>query len=359
MAAELILKDLAKVFLSRGEKVIAVDNLNLEVPKGKLVTLLGPSGCGKTTTLRMIGGLEIPSEGEISLEGQDITYLPPQRRDTVTVFQSYGLFPHMSIFENVAFGLRVRRVPRREMQQRVAETLSLVGLTGLERRSPGQLSGGQQQRVALARALVLEPKVLLFDEPLSNLDAKLRVETREHIRRIQKSLQITSIYVTHDQAEAMSISDEVAVMNGGRLQQIGPPYEIYAHPVNRFVADFIGRASFLKAQVIGADGGHMKIALVGDVKLDIPATPGVKPGDHVVAVVRPEAVDVVPQAEGDETAKIIAAHYTGSVATYRLSLPGEEIIEVEVMNPQEKGFLPEGTLVGVRFHRQSVHLLKE
>jgi iron(III) transport system ATP-binding protein len=359
MAAELVLKDLTKTFVGKGEKVIAVDNMNLEVSKGELVTLLGPSGCGKTTTLRMIGGFELPTMGEISMEGKSITYLPPQRRDTATVFQSYGLFPHMSIFENVAFGLKVRKVSRTEIQRRVMETLSLVGLTGLEKRSPGNLSGGQQQRVALARALVLEPKVLLFDEPLSNLDAKLRIETREHIRRIQRSLHITSIYVTHDQAEAMAISDQIAVMNGGQLQQIGPPYEIYAHPANRFVADFIGRASFLKAQVVGAGEGQLTVQLIENVKLDIPAIPGVKPGDHVVAVVRPEAVDLVPEGQGDATATVVFAHYTGSVATYKILLRGEETIQVEVMNPQEKGFLAEGTRIGVRFHRQSVHLLKE
>jgi len=360
MAAELILRDLTKVFSGKGEQVVAVDKMNLQVSEGQLVTLLGPSGCGKTTTLRMIGGLEIPTQGEISLDQKTITYLPPQRRDTATVFQSYGLFPHMSIFENVAFGLKVRRRPRKEIRERVLETLSLVGLTGLEKRSPNHLSGGQQQRVALARALVIEPKVLLFDEPLSNLDAKLRVETREHIRRIQRSLHITSIYVTHDQAEAMSISDQVAVMNGGLLQQIGPPYEIYAHPANRFVADFIGRANFLKADIVGGSRDRLEIRLIGNVELNIPATPGVSPGDRVVAVVRPEAVDVLPNAEeGDMTATVILAHYTGSLATYKLSLPGDEAIEVEVMNPQEKGFLPEGTAVGVRFHRQSVHLLRE
>ncbi len=359
MAAELILRDLTKTFEGKGEKVVAVDNMNLEVAEGKLVTLLGPSGCGKTTTLRMIGGFELPTEGEISMEGKTITYLPPQRRDTATVFQSYGLFPHMTIFENVAFGLKVRRISRQDIQRRVAATLALVGLTGLEKRSPGNLSGGQQQRVALARALVLEPKVLLFDEPLSNLDAKLRIETREHIRRIQKSLHITSIYVTHDQAEAMAISDEIAVMKGGQLQQIGPPYEIYAHPANRFVADFIGRASFLKAQVLESIGDRLTVQLVQNVRLDIPAAPGVGPGDRVVAVVRPEAVDILGEGQGDAGAKVVLAHYTGSVATYRLLLPGEEVIQVEVMNPQEKGFLPEGTMVGVRFHRQSVHLLKE
>lgn len=359
MAAELILKDLTKVFMGKGEKIVAVDHMNLEVSKGKLVTLLGPSGCGKTTTLRMIGGLEIPVGGEIYLAGKAITYLPPQRRDTATVFQSYGLFPHMNIFENVAFGLKVRQVPRTEIKRRVQEVLSLVGLAGLDKRSPGHLSGGQQQRVALARALVVEPKVILFDEPLSNLDAKLRVETRDHIRRIQKSLGITSIYVTHDQSEAMAISDQISVMNTGRLQQIGPPYDIYAHPANRFVADFIGRANFLEAQVVDTGDEQLQIEFLDGISLDVPSIPGFEMGDKAVAVVRPEAVDVLPEGEGDVTATVVLAHYTGSLATYRLSLLDREPIEVEVMNPQENGFLPEGTVVGVRFHRQSIHLLKE
>ena len=359
MSAELILKDLTKVFTGKKERVVAVDHINLEVATGKLVTLLGPSGCGKTTTLRMIGGLEIPTQGEIHLEGKDITYLPPQHRNTATVFQSYGLFPHMNIFENIAFGLKIKHIPHSEIRRRVREALSLVGLTGLEERSPGHLSGGQQQRVALARVLVVEPKVLLFDEPLSNLDAKLRVETREHIRRIQKGLNITSIYVTHDQAEAMAISDQIAVMSGGQIQQIGPPYNIYSHPTNRFVADFIGRANFLDAQVIDAINEHFRIEIVGGVQLEVPALPDIRPGNKVAAVIRPEAVDVIADGKGDVTATVVLAHYTGSLATYKLSLTSGATLEVEVMNPQEKGFLTEGTKVGIRFHRQSIHLLKE
>lgn len=353
---ELVLEGLTKVFRGRGEEVVAVDRLNLTVQDGELVTLLGPSGCGKTTTLRLVGGFEDPTAGEVLLGGQRITHLPPQRRDTATVFQSYGLFPHMSVYENVAFGLKVRRLPRKEIRRRVMETLELVGLSGLEHRPPGQLSGGQQQRVALCRALVTEPKVLLFDEPLSNLDAKLRVETREQIRKIQKELGITSLYVTHDQAEAMSISDRVAVMNAGRLQQLGTPYEIYAHPANPFVADFIGRANFLPATVVGKEETGLIIQMVGK-SLVISVTGGFKPGDRVLAVVRPEAVDLVPPGDGDVDGEIVFPHYTGSRATYRLRLDSGELIEVEVLSPQEKGFLSEGERVGVSFHRKSIHLL--
>ncbi len=359
MPVEVRLENLTKVFRSHRDSVVAVDHLDLEVEKGELVTLLGPSGCGKTTTLRLVGGFEIPTEGEIYLGGKRVTHLPPQRRDTATVFQSYGLFPHMTVFENVAFGLRVRRLHRDEVRRRVREALKLVNLEGLERRYPRELSGGQQQRVALCRALVIEPKVLLFDEPLSNLDAKLRVETREQIRRLQKELNITSLYVTHDQAEAMAISDRIAVMNEGKLQQIGPPYEIYAHPANRFVADFIGRANFLAVRVVGAQDEQFEIELPGGVRLEVPAVTGLQAGDEAIAVVRPEAVDVLPEGQGDVTAEVTFAHYTGSLATYKLSLPTGETLEVEVLSPQEKGFLTEGTKVGLRFHRQSIHLLRE
>ncbi len=359
MPVEVRLQGLTKVFHSHREAVVAVDHLDLEVEKGELVTLLGPSGCGKTTTLRLVGGFEIPTAGEVYLGGKRVTHLPPQRRDTATVFQSYGLFPHMTVFENVAFGLKVRRLPREEVRRRVREALRLVNLEGLERRYPRELSGGQQQRVALCRALVIEPRVLLFDEPLSNLDAKLRVETREQIRKLQKELGITSLYVTHDQAEAMAISDRIAVMNEGRLQQIGPPYEIYAHPANRFVADFIGRANFLRARVVGSADGKLAVELAGGVRLEVPAVAGFEPGTEAVAVVRPEAVDILPEGEGDVTATVVFGHYTGSLATYKLALPSGEDLEVEVLSPQEKGFLPEGTRVGVRFHRQSIHLLEE
>lgn len=358
MAAELVLEGLTKVFRGRRETVVAVDHLNLSVDKGELVTLLGPSGCGKTTTLRMVGGFEDPSAGEIYLGGRSITRLPPQRRDTATVFQSYGLFPHMTVFENVAFGLKVRRLPRREVRKRVLAALERVGLTGLDRRPPSKLSGGQQQRVALCRALVLEPKVLLFDEPLSNLDAKLRVETREQIRRLQKELGITSLYVTHDQAEAMAISDRIVVMCRGLVQQVGTPYEIYAHPANTFVADFIGRANFLPARVLQAQGAEVELELPGDKRITVPNTAGVAPGETVVAVVRPEAVDLVPEGRGDLAGKVVLAHYTGSMATYQVELESGDLFNVEVLSPQEKGFMEPGIAVGVHLHRKSVHLLR-
>lgn len=357
MPSELVLQDLLKVFRGRGKPVVAVDHLNLEVAKGELITLLGPSGCGKTTTLRLVGGFEVPDAGEIYIAGQRVTHLPPQRRPTATVFQSYALFPHMSVFENVAFGLKVRRVPRAELRKRVHEVLSLVGLEGLEDRSPSKLSGGQQQRVALARVLVIKPQVLLFDEPLSNLDAKLRVETREHIRRIQKELGLTSLYVTHDQAEAMAISDRVAVMNQGRIQQVGTPQEVYLRPANAFVADFIGRANFLDALVLGKTPEAIEVELRAGVRLKVPGASDFAPGEKVKLVVRPEAVDLVAPDAGELRGEIILAQITGALANYRVALPSGETLEVEVLGALEKGVLPVGTQVGLRLRPKTLYLL--
>ena len=241
------LKNISKYFQSRdgSGEVRAVDAATVGIERGQFVTLLGPSGCGKTTTLRLIAGFEFPTYGDIVLDGKNINELPPNRRDMAMVFQSYAIFPHLNVFENIAYGLKIKRLSSQEIKQKVANVLTLTELQGLENRAPNQLSGGQQQRVALARALVMEPKVLLFDEPLSNLDAKLRVQMRSEIRRIQQELGITSVYVTHDQDEAMVLSDQIVVMNKGRVQQTGKAIEIYRHPQTRFVADFIGRANFL------------------------------------------------------------------------------------------------------------------
>src|SRR5215212_9613574 len=225
----LTLENISKVFPSRGNvgEVVAVHDVNLDIQKGELVTLLGPSGCGKTTTLRMIAGFEFPSEGRIVLDGLEINSLPPHKRGMSMVFQSYALFPHLTVFENIAYGLNVQRLNKKTILERVDRVLGLVHLEGYGARPPGQLSGGQQQRVALARALVMEPKVLLMDEPLSNLDAKLREEMRTEIRRIQKTLGITTVYVTHDQSEAMTLSDRIVVMNRGKIEQVAPPRQIY------------------------------------------------------------------------------------------------------------------------------------
>ena len=228
----LSLENLVKVFSARGGtgEVRAVNNVSLSIERGELVTLLGPSGCGKTTTLRLIAGFEFPTSGRIWLDGRDIKDLPPHRRDMSMVFQSYAIFPHLSVFENVAYGLNVQHLSQADIRRRVGRALELVALSGYENRAPNQLSGGQQQRVALARALVMEPKVLLMDEPLSNLDAKLREQMRGEIRRIQRQLGITSVYVTHDQVEAMTLSDRIVVMNEGKIDQVGTPNEVYRQP---------------------------------------------------------------------------------------------------------------------------------
>ena len=237
----------------------AVDDVSINIAPGQFVALLGPSGCGKTTTLRMIAGFESPDEGEIYLGDEAINALTPNKRDTAMVFQSYALFPHMNIFDNVAYGLKLRGVSKEEIRRRVFEMLDLVGLEGMENRYTNQLSGGQQQRVALARALVVEPGVLLFDEPLSNLDAKLRVQMRTEIRRIQQQLGITAVYVTHDQSEAMSIADTIIIMKKGIIAQMGSPREIYYNPDSEFVADFIGEANFIRGQVIDRQDGTLTV----------------------------------------------------------------------------------------------------
>jgi putative spermidine/putrescine transport system ATP-binding protein len=237
----LVLCDLCK---SYGD-ALAVDRLNLEIEKGELVAFLGPSGCGKTTSLRVLAGLTPASSGQIIMNGQDLTDMPPYRRDMGLVFQSYALFPHLDVARNVAFGLEMRKVPRGEIATRVAEAIALVRLTGLEHRRPSELSGGQQQRVALARALVIRPSILLFDEPLSNLDAKLRDEMRTEIRDIQQRLGITSVFVTHDQVEALTMCDRIAVINHGRLEQFGSPEDLYERPASAFVASFVGRSNKL------------------------------------------------------------------------------------------------------------------
>jgi ABC-type spermidine/putrescine transport systems, ATPase components len=283
------LEKLRKVF---DNKVVAVDGVDLVVNDGEIMAVLGPSGCGKTTLLRLVAGLEDPTSGRILFDDRDVTRLPTQERNTAVVPQTWALWPHMTVFDNVAYGLRLRRkkanLTEEEIRRRVREVLELVGLTGLEGRRPFQLSGGQQQRVALARALVVQPEVLLLDEPLANLDAKLRVELREEVRKIAKRLSITTIYVTHDQEEAMAVADRIAVMNAGRLQQVGRPEEIYHRPANLFVATFIGRSNVLRGRVMEAKGEAAAV----DVGFPIAAqTPHrLAPGEEVDVVVRPEDI---------------------------------------------------------------------
>jgi iron(III) transport system ATP-binding protein len=293
--------------------VLAVDNVTLDVPAGRFVTLLGPSGCGKTTTLRIVAGLEQPASGRVFIGDEDVTTLPAANRSVTMVFQSYALFPHLTVLENVAYGLRIARVADEAVRHRVREVLELVGLPEVEDRYPAQLSGGQQQRVALARALVMKPRVLLFDEPLSNLDAKLRKRVRREIRDLQQELGITSVYVTHDQSEALAISDVVVVMNGGRVEQIGTPTDLYRRPASHFVADFIGEANLLPAHV--EDG----MVRVGSYRFAY-RQPGVVTGAATL-MVRPETIRVAAGGEGLR-GRVRSAFFMGTYADY--------IIETEV-----------------------------
>ena len=292
------LKDVVKRFGS----VVAVDRVSVSVTDGELFTLLGPSGCGKTTTLRIIAGFEYPDEGRVFFDEVDVTFRKPYERGTAMVFQNYALWPHMTVFDNVAYGLKIRKLPKGEVRSRVRKVLELVGLEGFEGRYPHQLSGGQQQRVALARALVVEPKVLLMDEPLSNLDAKLRLRMREEIRRLQKKLGITTIYVTHDQEEAMSLSDRIGVMNEGKILQVGTPKDVYMHPTNLFVATFIGRSTALMGRVEDVGGGRVVLSVEEGVRLKGRVASGysISVGDEAVAIMRPEDFSLEPLgAEGN------------------------------------------------------------
>ena len=324
--ASVSLERLTKRFRTpESREVVAVDDISLELGGGSFVTLLGPSGCGKTTTLRMIAGFEAPTSGRILVDGADISRKTPDKREMGMVFQSYALFPHLSVFENVAYGLRLRRQSGKALSQAVERTLELVNLTGLGRRRPSELSGGQQQRVALARAMAIEPRVLLFDEPLSNLDAKLRVSLRAEIRRIQQQLGITSVYVTHDQSEAMALSDVVVVMKDGRIEQAGAPDAVYRRPMTRFVADFIGRANFLEGEVQSSGEDHAEITIQGQ-PMRVPAAPGVRPGVRATVVVRPESVRI---GSGDLRAKVGRSTFLGPLVEYELMLGDEVLLAVD------------------------------
>ena len=336
-----------------GKDFYAVKDTSLTIEPGSFVTLLGPSGCGKTTTLRMIAGFESPDEGEIYLGDEAINALTPNKRDTAMVFQSYALLPHYNVFDNVAYGLKLRKVPKDEIKRRVMAILDLVELTGMEGRMTNQLSGGQQQRVALARALVIEPSVLLFDEPLSNLDAKLRVSMRTEIRRIQQRVGITAIYVTHDQSEAMALSDQIIVMKNGVVEQMGTPQEIYYHPKNEFVADFIGEANFLRGTMTGRENGHAVIRVEGH---DMPVAdrPDMEPGREYTIVLRPEAAHL--SDEGGVPCRVSLSCFMGSYQNYHVQLGGIRIALTEY-NPQNKRIYNVGEECRLVFEPDEVHVL--
>ena len=336
-----------------GKDFYAVKDVSLDIAPGSFVTLLGPSGCGKTTTLRMIAGFESPDEGEIYLGQEPINELTPNKRDTAMVFQSYALFPHYNVFDNVAYGLKLRKVSKPEIEKRVTDILALVELSGMEQRMTNQLSGGQQQRVALARALVVEPGVLLFDEPLSNLDAKLRVQMRTEIRRIQQTLGITAIYVTHDQSEAMSISDQVIIMNKGEVEQIGSPMEIYYHPRNEFVADFIGEANFLKGKVVSVAGEDVTVE-IGGKKVVVTSEKAPEQGTDCEIVLRPEAA--LLGEKGSLPCKVTLSCFMGSYQNYHVMV-GDTLVKIADNCPVNKRIFHVGEEAFVSFSKDCVHLL--
>ncbi|WP_374382163.1 ABC transporter ATP-binding protein [Dongia sp.] len=300
--------------------VVAVDAIDLDVPDGAFVTLLGPSGCGKTTTLRMVAGLETPTGGEIRIKGQRVNETPIHRRNLGMVFQNYALFPHKSIFQNVAFGLKYRGVSKADIAMRVKRALDIVRLPGVEERFPPQLSGGQQQRIALARALVIEPDVLLLDEPLSALDANLREEMRGEIKAIQQRIGVTAIFVTHDQGEALAMSDLVVVMNKGKIEQRGAPAEVYEHPRSEFVANFLGNANFLAGKVVAVDGKRVSVALADGARIDVAdVARSVQTGEAVNVIVRAEKIEL---GQAGLSGTIAAVDYLGSTARYDVTLAG-------------------------------------
>lgn len=312
------LKNLVKRF---GDTT-AVAGVSLDIVRGSLTTILGPSGCGKTTLLRLIAGFVEPDAGDILVGGESQRGLPPYLRRTSTVFQEYALFPHMTVFDNVAYGLRLRRLPRAGVAEKVRHTLGLMRLEGLEDRLPRELSGGQQQRVALARSLIVEPEVLLMDEPLSNLDAKLRVSVRSEIREIQQRVGITTLYVTHDQEEALAISDTIAVMQGGRVMQVGSPKEIYERPADPFVAAFVGQVNLLRAIV--DEGGVRLGSLTFPMPLDAPP---IEPGSQVLLAIRPEAIRIGAGSDGrrELSGRVVSSTYLGPTVRYRIELVGQQL----------------------------------
>jgi len=348
----------------------AVDGISLRIEKGELFFLLGPSGCGKTTLLRMIAGFVEPTSGLVRLGERDVTNLPPEKRNTGMVFQNYALWPHMSIADNVAFGLQVRKISKSERDERVAEALAMVHIQDLGKRKPNELSGGQQQRVALARALVIKPSVLLLDEPLSNLDAKLRMEMRTEIRRICKETGITTVYVTHDQKEALSMADGVAVLRHGKIIQIGPPKGIYDRPTCRFVANFLGESNFVSAEVTDASNGRLMLDSSAGTLESTAFNEAIPRRGNVTCSIRPEACSIRRlgnQSANDESpsratgtntweGRVEQSVYLGEMAQHTIELPGEIHVKVFELNPRG---IAEGERVAISVDSADVVVLED
>src|SRR5213593_2630086 len=360
--ARLRLERVSKSFTREGQSAFAaVRDVSLTVEPGELVTLLGPSGCGKTTTHRVVAGFEQPEEGRVYVGEQDVTDLMVYRRSIGFVFQSYALFPHLTVFDNVAYGLRVRHLPAATIRARVGHVLELVGLPGYERRFPNQLSGGEQQRVAVARAVVVEPQLLLFDEPLSNLDAKLRVQMRAELSRLQRQLAITTVYVTHDQEEAMAISDRIAVMRQGVIAQVGTAEELYRTPRSAFVAPFIGRVNLVESRVLGATGGRVAVDLWG-ASLSVATDDVYAPGQRLFLVLRPESLTLVPESAKATEGEVVvpgvvrSRMYLGEKVEYAVEVAAT-LLEAVTYDPARRSVFDVGARVGVSCEAASVRAL--
>lgn len=360
------LVNITKIFGDQGntqKKVEAVKDVNLEIKDGEMVTLLGPSGCGKTTTLRIVSGFETPTTGEVWISGKIVNNIPPNKRDTSMVFQSYAIFPHLSVAQNIGFGLELKGWEKNKIEKEVRRIMEIMEFPELYNRKPDQLSGGQQQRVALARAIINKPSVLLFDEPLSNLDAKLRVQMRMEIRKIQKTFGITSIYVTHDQEEALTISDRIVVMNEGKIMQTATPVKIYSYPENMFVADFIGRVNFIPGKIIEKKKKTLLINF-GVYQKEIKSQYGdFKVNESVIMVVRPESLKMSSGKKKDTDliqGKISKLVYLGPTIEYEIEVKGlSRKIFAVIYNPIEEGFFKVGDLVNIDFNPIAAHILSQ
>ena len=339
----------------------AVDDVSLSVHKGEFFSLLGPSGCGKTTTLRIIAGFVGPDAGDVEIGGELVTRLPPERRGLGIVFQNYAIFPHMHVYDNIAFGLRMRKIPRQEIGKRVGAALAQVGLSGYETRYQRQLSGGEQQRVALARVLITEPSILLLDEPLSALDKKLREEMKYWIKELQHQLAITTIYVTHDQGEALTMSNRIAVMNRGKVIQVGSPEDIYERPINRFVTEFIGESNIIKARVAAVNAADCTLR-IGEFRVRAPMREGIAVDREVALAVRPEQIRLGEEAEasgGNQIrARVIDSTYQGPFIRFRLDLAGQTVV-AERPNRAQATSLATGSEIAVSWQSEATEILPE
>jgi len=357
-AASIKIKNITKYY----GNTIALNKISLEIKAREFFTLLGPSGCGKTTTLRIIAGLSTSDEGQVHIGGKMVNDTFAWERDTAFVFQSYAVWPFMNVFNNIAYGLKLRKIPKNEIKEKVGSVMRMLGLNGMEKRRPDQLSGGQLQRVALARALVVESPVLLLDEPLSNLDAKVRVEVRQEIRRLQRMLGITMVYVTHDQEEALVISDRIAVMNRGVVEQIGSPFEIYSNPRTAFVASFIGTMNFMEGRISSKEGNIASVEIGEGLSMKGKIDETIKQGQDVMLFVRPEDIEIgkaIPshQLATDLEGDISEVTFIGNMIRYKVKIREKIILTVEVHNPRKYKILEEGSRVMMRIDRRDVTVI--